>query len=65
MLKGLAKILNAMSAARLAAKTGYFCKECGRPVIYKDGLPVRSCQHTGTIVAPMEAVAKGVSSCSM
>jgi transposase-like protein len=65
MLKQLAKILNTMIAARLAAKTGYFCKECGKSVVYKDGMPVRSCEHTGTIVAPMEAVARGVGQCDM
>ena len=34
---------------------GYECKECGAPVMLMDGQIVRSCAHTGTVIATMEA----------
>lgn len=40
---------------------GYTCKECGKPVIVKsDGSIERTCEHKGTVIAGMTAVAKGV-----
>lgn len=43
---------------------GYYCKECGAEVEYKpvEGVFVRKCDHTGTIIAGMKAVARGVGS---
>jgi ribosomal protein L37AE/L43A len=41
---------------------GYSCKECGLAVIVRpDGTIIRACKHTGTIIAGMNAVAKGIS----
>ncbi len=40
----------------------YYCKECGHPAAPgPDGAVARSCAHTGTIGADMEAVAYGES----
>lgn len=36
-------------------ETGYECKECGSPAVMQDGVIVRSCGHTGTVVMQMEA----------
>lgn len=36
-------------------ETGYSCKECGAAAIIEDGVVVRACEHTGTVVAEMEA----------
>ena len=41
---------------------GYFCKECNMPVIIRDGEIIRACNHTGTIVLGMSAIATGESS---
>jgi len=34
---------------------GYFCKECGRAVIVRNGETIRACKHTGAVVAGMSA----------
>ena len=39
----------------MQVETGYHCKECGSPVIILEGKIVRSCTHTGTVVAECEA----------
>lgn len=39
----------------MAVEQGYECKECGSPVVLVDGQIVRSCKHTGTVIAVMEA----------
>ena len=36
-------------------ETGYQCKECGAPAMLEDGKIVRTCLHTGTVIAVMEA----------
>lgn len=36
-------------------ETGYQCKECGAPAVLNDGVILRSCVHTGTVLATMEA----------
>ena len=39
----------------------YHCKECGVPVVVtKNGKTIRLCKHTGTIIAGMSAVTKGL-----
>lgn len=38
---------------------GYQCKECGSPAVMKDGVLVRSCGHTGTVIATLEAHVTG------
>ena len=35
------------------------CKDCGTPAAVVDGKVVRSCDHTGPVVAHLEAVARG------
>ena len=40
----------------------YICKECGKLVKMADGELIRSCDHKGTVVATMSAVATGESS---
>jgi hypothetical protein len=41
---------------------GYSCKECGLSVIIlKDGSILRPCGHKGTIIADMDAIARGIS----
>jgi hypothetical protein len=37
-------------------ETGYYCKECGAPAVIEDGKIVRSCEHTGTVIADCQAV---------
>lgn len=45
-----------------SSSDGYHCKECGLAVIVsKDGKILRPCGHTGTIIAGMNATAKGIS----
>jgi ribosomal protein L37AE/L43A len=39
----------------------YICKECGKPVKMIDGKLIWSCDHNGTVVATMSAVATGKS----
>lgn len=39
----------------MTTETGYKCKECGSPVVLVDGKIVRSCYHTGTVIAECEA----------
>lgn len=40
--------------------TGYTCKECGAPAdVTDDGRILRSCDHAGTVLASMDAVAYG------
>jgi hypothetical protein len=39
--------------------TGYYCKECGSGVRITPEGPVRSCNHTGAIIASCEAVCYG------
>lgn len=36
-------------------ETGYQCKECGAEAVMVDGRIVRSCEHTGTVIAALEA----------
>jgi len=39
--------------------SGYSCKECGSPAsIEKTGL-IRTCEHTGTVIATMSATVYG------
>lgn len=39
---------------------GYFCKACGAPAsVDDDGMISRACEHDGTIVASLSAVAHG------
>lgn len=39
---------------------GYSCKLCGAPAdVTPDGIITRTCEHSGTIVATMSAVAYG------
>lgn len=38
---------------------GYACKECGAICDMSDGVAVRSCSHSSSIVANMNAVAYG------
>jgi len=40
----------------------YICKECEKLVKMVDGEPIRSCDHKGTVIAAMSAVATGESS---
>ena len=40
---------------------GYYCKECGMAVIVHKEVVIRACEHTGTIIAGMSAVATGES----
>ena len=36
-------------------ETGYYCKECNAPAFIEDGVLVRTCEHTGTVIADCEA----------
>ena len=39
---------------------GYSCKACGAPAeVTDDGRIVRTCEHAGTVIASMSAVATG------
>lgn len=40
-------------------ETGYSCKECGAPATLVDGAIVRTCSHTGTVIAAMSAHVTG------
>jgi len=43
--------------------TGYACKECGAPVRVIDGGELlRSCKHSGTVLAGMSGTAYGIGS---
>lgn len=43
-------------------ESGYSCKECGMPVIIRDGEIIRSCEHAkATVLASMSATATGKS----
>lgn len=39
--------------------SGYACKECGAPAFTDGDVISRTCEHGGTIIASMEAVAYG------
>lgn len=39
----------------MTIEAGYHCKECGSPAMLIDGKIVRSCTHTGTVVAECSA----------
>ena len=39
----------------MTIENGYQCKECGAEAVMVDGQIVRSCQHTGTVIAVLEA----------
>jgi hypothetical protein len=39
----------------MTIEVGYYCKECSSPAMLIDGEIVRSCTHTGTVVAELEA----------
>lgn len=36
-------------------ETGYSCKACNAPATLVDGAIVRTCEHTGTVIAGMSA----------
>ncbi len=40
----------------MTIETGYQCKECGSPAVIQDGKVVRSCLHTGTVIAMMDVM---------
>jgi alanine racemase len=45
---------------------GYECKECGAPAhVDEDSKLVRTCAHTGTVIATMKATAYGVGGASV
>jgi len=39
----------------MTVEIGYYCKECNSPAIVKDGVLIRSCMHTTTVIAECEA----------
>lgn len=59
----LQKIMMAIKETSLKTGGANYCKECGAPVTFENGVYIRSCQHTGTIVSSMNATVKGV--CNM
>lgn len=40
-------------------ESGYYCEECGRPVIVKGETIIRACKHTCKIIVNMSAIATG------
>lgn len=48
--------INAFLKKVAGIELGYECKQCGKPAYLRHGNLHRSCKHTGTVIAKMDAV---------